>query len=69
VNAVVASIDGEAVQLGIPEQLRGMASALIPLGRPGTSEEAAGGVFFLCSPWSSYVDGQVLNINGGILGG
>ena len=25
---------------------------LIPLGRPGTPEEAAGGVFFLCSPWS-----------------
>ncbi len=65
----VASIDGEAVQLGIPEQLRGMAAGLIPLGRPGTPEEAAGGVFFLCSPWSNYVHGQVLNITGGILGG
>ena len=38
---------------------------LIPLGRPGTPEEAAGGVFFLCSPWSNYVHGQVLNITGG----
>ena len=44
-------IDGEKVQLGIPEQMRGMAAMLIPLGRPGTPEEAAGGVFFLCSPW------------------
>ena len=37
----------------------------IPLGRPGTPEEAAGGVFFLCSPWSNYVHGQVLNVTGG----
>ena len=61
----VAEIRGEKVQLGIPEQMRGMAAVLIPLGRPGTPEEAAGGVFFLCSPWANYVHGQVLNITGG----
>jgi len=61
----VMEIGGAKVQLGIPEQLRQMASMLIPLGRPGTPEEAAGGVFFLCSPWSNYVHGQVLNITGG----
>jgi 3-oxoacyl-[acyl-carrier protein] reductase len=58
-------IGGEKVQLGIPDQMRGMASMLIPLGRTGTPEEAAGGVFFLCSPWSNFVHGQVLNITGG----
>jgi 3-oxoacyl-[acyl-carrier protein] reductase len=58
-------IDGQKVQLGIPDQLRGMASMLIPIGRTGTPEEAAGGVFFLCSPWSNFVHGQVLNITGG----
>jgi 3-oxoacyl-[acyl-carrier protein] reductase len=58
-------IGGQTVQLGIPDQLRGTASMLIPLGRPGTPEEAAGGVFFLCSPWSNFVHGQVLNITGG----
>jgi 3-oxoacyl-[acyl-carrier protein] reductase len=26
-------------------------------------------VFFLCSPWSNYVHGQVLNITGGQFGG
>ena len=57
--------DGQTIQLGIPDQLRGMAAILIPLGRPGTPEEAAGGVFFLCSPWSNFVHGQVLNITGG----
>ncbi|HEY2435895.1 MAG TPA: SDR family oxidoreductase [Solirubrobacteraceae bacterium] len=61
----VADIGGEKVQLGIPEQLRQMAPILIPLGRPGTPAEAAGGVFFLCSPWSNYVTGQVLNVTGG----
>jgi 3-oxoacyl-[acyl-carrier protein] reductase len=61
----VAEIRGEKVQLGIPEQMRGMAAALIPVGRPGTPEEAAGGVFFLCSPWANFVHGQVLNITGG----
>jgi len=64
-EANVAEIAGEKVQLGIPDQLRGMAAMLIPLGRPGTPEEAAGGVFFLCSPWSNYVHGQTLNITGG----
>jgi len=58
-------IDGEKVQLGIPEQLAQMGKMLIPLGRPGTPQEAAGGVFFLCSPWSNYVHGQVLNVTGG----
>jgi 3-oxoacyl-[acyl-carrier protein] reductase len=62
-------IGGEQVQLGIPDQLRGMANMLIPLGRPGTPEEAAGGVFFLCSPWSNYVHGQVLNVTGGQFSG
>src|SRR3954449_11360587 len=61
----VMEIGGEKVQLGIPDQLRGMAAMLIPLGRPGTPEEAAGGIFFLCSPWSNYVHGQVLNVTGG----
>jgi 3-oxoacyl-[acyl-carrier protein] reductase len=65
----VMEIDGEKVQLGIPDQLRGMAPMLIPLGRPGTPEEAAGGVFFLCSPWSNFVHGQVLNVTGGQFSG
>ena len=69
VDSNTMEIDGETVQLGIPEQMRSMAPMLVPLGRPGTPEEAAGGVFFLCSPWSNYVHGQVLNITGGQFGG
>ncbi len=65
VDENVMEIDGEKVQLGIPDQLRGMATMLIPLGRAGTPQEAAGGVFFLCSPWSNFVHGQTLNVTGG----
>src|SRR3954464_4525818 len=65
----VMEIGGQTVQLGIPDQMRAVASMMIPLGRPGTPREAAGGVFFLCSPWSNFVHGQVLNITGGQFGG
>ena len=62
-------IDGQTVQLGIPGQLRVLASNLIPLGRPGSPAEAAGGVFLLCTPWANYITGQVLGITGGQWGG
>src|SRR5947209_6378707 len=69
VDENVMQKDGETIQLGIPEQMRQMASVLIPLGRPATPEEAAGGIFFLCSPWSNYVHGQTLHVTGGMFGG
>jgi 3-oxoacyl-[acyl-carrier protein] reductase len=53
------------VQLGIPEQMRQNAMHFIPLGRPGTPEEAAGPVLFLASPLSDYVTGHVLLVTGG----
>jgi 3-oxoacyl-[acyl-carrier protein] reductase len=57
--------EGEEVQLGVPDQMRQMAPLLIPLGRPGTPEEAAGPVLFLASPLSNYVSGIVLEVTGG----
>jgi 3-oxoacyl-[acyl-carrier protein] reductase len=61
--------EGKEIALGIPEQMRAMASAIIPLGRPASPAEAAAPVLFLCSPWSNYVHGQVLNVTGGQFGG
>ena len=68
-NAETIEKDGEQIQLGIPEQMRQMAAMLIPLGRAATPEEAAAPVFFLASPYSNYVHGQVLNVTGGMFGG
>jgi 3-oxoacyl-[acyl-carrier protein] reductase len=65
----ITSPTGEKIGLGIPEQMRQMAAAMIPLGRPATTEEASGPVLFLASPLSNYVHGQVLNITGGMFGG
>jgi 3-oxoacyl-[acyl-carrier protein] reductase len=60
---------GEKVELGIPEQMRQMASAIIPLGRPATTEEASGPVLFLSSPLANYIHGQVIDVTGGMFGG
>ena len=60
---------GEKVDLGIPEQMRAMATMVIPLGRPAQPDEAAGPVLFLCSGLADYVHGQVINVTGGQFGG
>ena len=65
----ITSPTGEKIELGIPEQMRAMAQAIIPLGRGATPQEAAGPVLFLASPLANYVHGQVLNITGGMFGG
>ena len=38
---------------------------VIPLGRYGTTEEIASAAGFLCSPAASYINGQVLAVDGG----
>lgn len=62
----VIDVAGRRVQVGVPEQTRAMLGGLIALERAGKPAEAAGGIAFLCSPWSDYVTGQVLNVSGGI---
>ena len=47
------------IKLGIPQAMRDLATTIIPLGRAATPEDAAGPIFFLCTPWSNFVHGQV----------
>jgi 3-oxoacyl-[acyl-carrier protein] reductase len=42
-----------------------MASRVIPLGRPATAEEVAGPILFLASDLANFVNGEILNVNGG----
>jgi 3-oxoacyl-[acyl-carrier protein] reductase len=58
-------VEGKEVELGIPEAMRQMAKSFIPLGRPGSADEAAGPVLFLASPLADYVTGHVLLVTGG----
>jgi 3-oxoacyl-[acyl-carrier protein] reductase len=39
----------------------------IPLKRGGTPDDVANACLFLASDWSSYITGQVLNVDGGML--
>src|SRR6266516_7182813 len=57
--------EGQEISLGIPEKMRQMAAQTIPLGRPGTPEEAAGAMLLLASPFASYISGQILEVPGG----
>ncbi|MGA9772863.1 MAG: SDR family oxidoreductase [Blastocatellia bacterium] len=60
-------IRGEAeIALGIPGERLERTTPMIPLGRGGTPEEAAGAIFFFASPFSDYVSGQVLEVAGGL---
>lgn len=54
------------IQLGIPASRRDNMPKLVPMGRAGTPQEAAGAVLFFASPLSDYVSGQVLEVTGGL---
>jgi 3-oxoacyl-[acyl-carrier protein] reductase len=58
--------EGQRIKLGIPDQMRQMAMMMIPAGRAGTPEEAAGPMLFFASDLSNYVSGQVLEVTGGL---
>ncbi|CAE6426207.1 unnamed protein product [Rhizoctonia solani] len=60
-------VDGKQIALGIPgggKQPEGPVPG-IPLGRPGTPDEAAAAVLFLVSPLASFVSGHTLEVTGG----
>ena len=56
---------GRTVKIGVQAGRLAAMNQMIPLGRGGLPEEAAGSVFLFCSPDSDYVSGQTLVVNGG----
>ena len=63
-----ANIAGNEIKLGVNPDLLTAMERMIPLGRGGTPEEAAGAVFLFCIPESDYVSGEVLLCAGGLGG-
>ena len=66
VNAVAPGYITTAMVEKLPEDARSNILARIPMGRFGTPEDVAEAVFFLSSPQSSYITGQVIGIDGGL---
>jgi 3-oxoacyl-[acyl-carrier protein] reductase len=58
-------IEGRTIPVGISPDAFSALGRLIPLGRPGTPEEAAGAVYLLCTPESNYITGEVVTCGGG----
>ena len=50
-----------------PEEMEAAVRRAIPLGRHGTGEDIAGAVAWLLSEDASYVTGQTISVNGGVL--
>ena len=51
----------------LSEEARQAFLTVIPAKRGGSPEDVANVVYFLCSPDSDYVTGQVINVDGGML--
>jgi 3-oxoacyl-[acyl-carrier protein] reductase len=67
VNAIAPGFIQTAMTDAIPEKLREGMIASIPLGRMGSGEDVARAAAFLASDDSSYITGQVLKVDGGMV--
>lgn len=66
VNAIAPGYIQTPMTDGLPEKVKEELKRLIPMERLGQPEDVAQAVLFLVSEASSYITGQVLNVNGGI---
>jgi 3-oxoacyl-[acyl-carrier protein] reductase len=69
VNAVAPGWIETAMTQDLNPEMREAVIKMVPLGRPGTDSEVANAVRFLASDDASYITGQVLGVNGGMLMG
>jgi 3-oxoacyl-[acyl-carrier protein] reductase len=65
-QAANITVGDHEIPVGIHTDNLKMMDSIIPLGRAGTPQEAAGAVYMLCIPESNYVSGQVITCSGGL---
>jgi 3-oxoacyl-[acyl-carrier protein] reductase len=66
--SATANIEGREIKVGVNPGLMDAMEKMIPLGRGGTPDEAAGAVYLFCIPESDYISGQTLVCSGGLTG-
>ena len=64
VNAVAPGLIQTEMIENVPKEV---IKQIIPMGRVGLPEEIAKVVRFLCSDEASYITGQVISVNGGMI--
>ena len=58
-------VAGNSIKVGMSKELHAMTEQMIPLGRAGTPQDAAGAVYLFCLPESDYISAQVVVCGGG----
>jgi 3-oxoacyl-[acyl-carrier protein] reductase len=67
VNALAPGVIDTEIISGVPDEIKEQYLKQIPLARVGQVDDVVNAALFLCSAASSYITGQVLHVNGGML--
>jgi 3-oxoacyl-[acyl-carrier protein] reductase len=67
VNAIAPGFITTDMTAGLSDEIKKTIQSQIPLGKTGTSEDVANAVAFLASNEASYITGQVLCVDGGMV--
>ena len=60
-------VEEKEIKVGVNPDLLSQMEHMIPLGRVGTPEEAAGAVYLFCAPESNFISGQHIICGGGFV--
>ena len=60
-------VAGRDLPMGVPSEFFDTLERMIPVGRAGTPQDAAGAVYLFCIPESDYITGEIVLASGGLV--